>query len=251
MERLSVSRVQAYLACSLQYRFRYVDHVPQPWRVAALAFGSSIHAAVEYFHRERLARRAPTSREVVSMFDADWYAQNTSPLVFREGESSDRLSEAGRALLAQYVRSTKAEPECVEQAFEVELVDPESGEDLDVRLIGALDLVERDGTVVDLKTAAKKPSAADLEQHLQLSTYALVTLLRTGRIPPLRLDVLLKTKDPRVLKFPTQRDVSDLSWTAELIRSVAQAIRSESFHPSPSWRCTECEFFAQCQAWRG
>ncbi len=52
---ISVSQVNASLACPLKYRFQYVDKIPRPWRVAAMAFGSSVHAAVEWFHRERLA----------------------------------------------------------------------------------------------------------------------------------------------------------------------------------------------------
>ena len=56
---LSVSQVNAYLGCSLKYRFQYVDKIPRPWRVAAMAFGSSVHAAVEWFHKERLVGRSP------------------------------------------------------------------------------------------------------------------------------------------------------------------------------------------------
>ena len=44
---ISVSQVNAYLACPLKYRFQYVDKIPRPWRAAAMAFGSSVHAAVE------------------------------------------------------------------------------------------------------------------------------------------------------------------------------------------------------------
>ena len=55
---ISVSQVNAYLGCPLKYRFQYVDKIPRPWRVAAMAFGSSVHAAVEWFHRERLADRS-------------------------------------------------------------------------------------------------------------------------------------------------------------------------------------------------
>jgi hypothetical protein len=36
-----------------------------------------------------------------------------------------------------------------------------------------------------------------------------------------------------------------------LIREVSLAIQTEHFFPSPSWRCSECEYFAHCQAWRG
>ncbi len=36
---ISVSQVNAYLGCPLKYRFQYVDKIPRPWRVAAMAFG--------------------------------------------------------------------------------------------------------------------------------------------------------------------------------------------------------------------
>jgi hypothetical protein len=52
---------------------------------------------------------------------------------------------------------------------------------------------------------------------------------------------------PRAARGPP----GDLSWTARLIREVSVAIETEHFFPNPSWRCTECEFFAHCQAWRG
>ena len=56
---LSVSQVNAYLGCPLKYRFQYVEKIPRPWRPAAMAFGTSVHAAVEWFHNERLADRTP------------------------------------------------------------------------------------------------------------------------------------------------------------------------------------------------
>ena len=83
---ISVSQVNAYLCCPLKYRFQYVDKIPRPWRVAAMAFGSSIHAAVEWFHKERVAGGSPELTKVLQVFDADWYAQNVEPLVFSERE---------------------------------------------------------------------------------------------------------------------------------------------------------------------
>ena len=96
---ISISQVNTYLACPLLYRFRYVDKIPRPWRVAAMAFGTSVHAAVEWFHKERLGGRTPQIEDALKVFDADWYAQNTEPLVFSERESKDSLAEKGRAML--------------------------------------------------------------------------------------------------------------------------------------------------------
>lgn len=249
---LSFSQIQTYLGCPLKYRFQYVDKIPRPWRVAAMAFGSSVHAAVEWFHKERLAGRSPELTQVLKVFDADWYAQNVEPLVFSEKESKDSLAEKGRAMLQLYVEAVDHKPvKFVEQRFELDLADPETGEVLDVRLRGVFDLLEEDDTLVDLKTAARTLEAGGLERHLQLSTYALVYFLLTERIPNLRLDMLLKTAKPRLERHPTTRSIEDLGWTARLIREVALAIETEHFFPNPSWRCTECEFFAHCQQWRG
>src|SRR5258706_3000118 len=227
---ISVSQVNAYLACPLKYRFQYVDKIPRPWRVAAMAFGSSVHAAVEWFHRERLAGRTPDASEVQRIFEGDWYAQNLEPLVFGERESKDGLLEKGRAMLGLYLESVNgAKPVAVEQFFELDLSDPETGEVFDLRLRGVIDLVEEGEVLVDLKTAGRTLEQGGLERHLQLSTYALAFFLLSGRIPKLRLDMLLKTAKPRLERHETSRSLEDLGWTARLIHEVSLAIQAEHF----------------------
>lgn len=252
MEPLSVSQLQTYLGCPLKYRFQYIDRIPRPWRAAALAFGTSVHAGVEWFEKERLAGRSPHLSAVLAQFDADWYAQNVEPLVFSDKDSQESLREKGHKLLQLYVEQVNGrQPVAVEQGFELELVDPETGELLELKLRGFIDLVEADDTLVELKTAARNLEAGGLERHLQLSFYALVYLLQHDRIPKLRLDLLLKTKVGRLERRTTSRSVEDLAWTAQLVKRTALAIEAQHFYPNPSWRCTECEYFAHCQLWRG
>lgn len=252
MEPLSVSQVQTFLGCPLQYRFRYLDRIPPPWRPAALVFGTSVHAAVEWFHRERFAGRIPTADAVARMFDADWFAQNLEPVVFPERESKETLGDKGHQLVVLYVEQVgDTLPKLIEDRFEIDLIDPETGDWLDVRLRGVIDLVEQDDTLVELKTAARVFDTGSLERHLQLSTYALVRFLATGSVPPLRIDALLKTKVSRFERLPATRTIEDLAWTARLIESVARAIQAGCFFPNPSYRCSECEYFAACQQWRG
>ena len=245
---ISASQVNAYLACPLKYRFQYVDKIPRAWRVATMCFGSSVHAAVEWFHRQRLSGVAPSAEQAEQIFEADWYAQNLEPLVFSDRESREGLLEKGRAMVRLYVeQANSVRPVAVEQPFEVELHDPESGEAFDLRLRGFIDLIEEDGTVVDLKTAGRSLEAGGLERHLQLSIYALAGLIQTGSTPKLRLDMLYKTARPRLERLETMRTPADLAWTAQLVREIALAIETEHFFPNPSWRCQECEYFAHCQ----
>jgi putative RecB family exonuclease len=250
---ISTSQVQAYLACPLKYRFQYVEKIPKSFRPAALAFGSCVHVSVEWFHRERLAGRLPELTDVLEIFEADWLTQTAEPLLYGEREDFDALMHKGREMLRLYVSetATRRAPAAVEDPFEVSLVDPESGQELEVDLRGIVDLIEDDGTLVDLKTAGRTMDADGLERHLQLSTYALAYLLLYGKIPPLRLDMLLKTRQPRLERLPATRTLPELSWTAQLIREVADAIETQHFFPNPSWRCSDCEYLAHCQKWRG
>jgi putative RecB family exonuclease len=250
---ISISQVQAYLACPLKYRFQYVEKLPRPFHPAALAFGSSVHAALEWFHRERMEHRTPDLAAVLQLFDEDWQAQSREALVFADRESPASLVQKGRDMLRLYISEAAgaAMPVAVEDPFEVSLKDPETGEPFEVTLRGIVDLIEEDGTLVDLKTAGRSFDSLSLERHLQLSAYALAFLLQYGAIPPLRLDVLLKTTKPRLDRLPTTRSLAELSWAAQLIREVSEAIQTEHFFPNPSWRCGDCEYFAQCQGWRG
>lgn len=106
MEIISLSKVQAYLLCPLKYRFQYPDKIPRPFRVSALAFGTSVHAAIEWFHRERIAGRTPDAAAVESIFSADWFAQNLEPIVFKERRrEKGSLTWAGRCCRSTYSRS--------------------------------------------------------------------------------------------------------------------------------------------------
>ena len=250
--RYSVSQIQTYLGCPLKYRFQYLDQLPKAFRPAALAFGGSIHSAIEWFHRCRMKGASPPLEEVLKVFEADWFAQNLDPLQFHLSETKEGLGAKARAMLAVYLEASNGcRPVAVEEPFSLEIADPETGECLDVPFRGFVDLVEEDGTLVDLKTAARAASQDDVERHLQLSTYALAVYLRTGEVPKLRLDVLLKTSRPRLERLTTSRTVKDLAWVARLIERATHAIEDGHFFPNPSWRCSDCEYQMPCQAWRG
>ena len=57
--------------------------------------------------------------------------------------------------------------------------------------------------VADLKTWNRTVSQEDLDSNIQLSAYAYAYRMLYGKDPSLRLDMLLKTKTPRLEQFST------------------------------------------------
>ena len=55
MDHLSSSQLNLYLQCSLKYKFQYVDGLPRPCKASGLAFGSALHSALAWFHKELAA----------------------------------------------------------------------------------------------------------------------------------------------------------------------------------------------------
>lgn len=106
----------------MKYCFQYVDRIDRPWRPAALAFGSSVHAAAEWLRKEQLAGRVPDAEAVLAVFDADWYAQNVEPLVIPKQDSKESLGAKGRAMFRLYTEHALSRtPKSAEKRFTVDL----------------------------------------------------------------------------------------------------------------------------------
>jgi CRISPR/Cas system-associated exonuclease Cas4 (RecB family) len=259
---VSHSQLSTYMMCSLKYQFQYL--LRQPWEFvpAALAFGSAIHGAVTTYYRALKARgEKPPLEEVQQTFQESWRKEtSTRPVRFKDKDSAESLLALGRRMLAVfYERQAQAPGEvlAVEEPFSVPIIDPETGETLDLNLVGSFDLVERDAkeaiTVVDLKTAAKKYSEANVDNALQMSIYGYavtMTGMSEGEDVLLRYDVLTKTKEPDLARYYTVRDHPDHRRLFRVIQAVLRGIREEVFYPNPGYYCQDCPFFQACQGWQ-
>lgn len=162
--RVSPSRVQTYLDCSL--RWFLTTRGTETGEAAAAELGTLVHGIVE----ERPDADGP---ELVREVDRRW-----AELGLRPGWVSERDHERARAMVtryADYVREAQAQGRSlvgVEQPFTTALV-AENGQK--VVLSGTVDRLERDEEgrllVNDLKTSKSKPSAEDMKTHAQLGAY--------------------------------------------------------------------------------
>ena len=246
-DHISVSQIYLYMACPLKYKFSYIDELPKLFKSSGLAFGGAIHSAVEWFNIQRLEGINVKGSQLLEIFEADWQAANTDEVRYRSGETKDSLQGMGFSLLQIYhasANSTKILK--VEQPFELTLVEPETKEHLALPLNGRFDLIEQGPVIVDLKTAGRKHTQSDADMNLQLTGYSYVYYMKTGKIPDLRLDVLLKYKSPRMEKVSTTRTVMDFRRFFLLAKQVLKGIKAGVFYPNPSWMCGDCEFKNMC-----
>ena len=249
-ETISVSQINLYLTCSLKYRFQYIDRLPRLTVPENLAFGSAIHAAIEWLHKERKRGRTPPLDEVLRVFEADWNAQFVDqPRV----EDEPHLIMKGKELLARYYHEAPDKVRESELHFQLPLINPTTGEVLDLPLRGVIDLVQEDDTIDELKTSKKKFALEALPDNVQLTAYSYAFEKLYGRPPKeLRLINLIRTKNPDIDVQITWREARDYERLFNLGKEVRKGIRNGVFIPNRGcWMCSDCEYLPDCREWNG
>jgi putative RecB family exonuclease len=258
---VSYSQINTYLLCPLKYRFAYVEG-REPERVsAALPFGASLHRGLALFYREIMTRQEkPPLEAVQEAFCALWEAavNEGTILVFKEKESAESLKDMGTKMLSVVHDAVNPNIQvlAVEEPIHADLT-TESGEVLEPKLVGVVDLIlrEPDGgyTVVDHKTASRRYTEDRIENDLQMASYAY--LVERGRFLPegsnvaYRYDVLLKTKQAERVEYTAILDANDIRRFAKLASVVLAGIDAGVFYPNAGWTCADCGFLGICRAW--
>ncbi len=252
---VSVSQIKTYLRCPRQYELRYVRGEPREYVPVALVLGTAVHAALASYYTELRVGRKQNVDELLDSFVAAWRLAQPSdaPLVVPDDEPVPVVEQLGvrmlRAFHAQAVRQTNVAPVLVEAPFEVELNDPATGEPLDERLVGTIDLVaDVDGvrTVFEHKTAARRFGQDQLEFDLQPTAYMLAARRLGLAVERFVFQVVTKAKTPAVQIEEVQRcrrDENDLLFT---VAGVLRAVDAGVFFPVRGWQCRGCPYPQAC-----
>jgi len=252
---LSASSINSYLECGLQYRFSRVDKLKPEFTADALVYGSTIHKAIEFIQSNRMMGNKPTELEAMEFFETKWRkaAEGNETIQYKKGDSFTSLLNQGKKLVAVYIDQfpdTGYDVLALEEPFELKL------DDVDIPIIGVMDMVEEDesGTIIitDHKTAARAYSVDEVDNNFQLTVYHMAARNNgyAGRNILMKFDCLIKTKTPRFEQIYTVRSEESEQRAIKKIQSVWDGISKEIFIPNDtSWRCSTCSFKSHCEQW--
>ena len=246
MLRLTPSRVRDYYLCPQRYHLRYVAQVTPlaPVESPALAFGSSLHAALKTYHRLGGAAWRVSSAALLSQ--NWWRGQYNGP------EQEGKYFAEGVAALDQYRRvmgPMRGERVQTEVTLTQDLM--LNGEP--VRLRGRVDHLAHaaDGgvLVLDYKTSARgtAPDEEGLSADLPTFIYYLLGQGTFRRAPWVVVAQLnLRTLDRvEVCYTPAQQARNEAA-----LAMLACALQAGPFDAQPSGACAACPVRLHCPAFR-
>jgi hypothetical protein len=252
IDHLSASQLNLYIQCGLKYRFQHVDLIPRPFKSSGLVFGSIVHSTIEWFHKKRKMKKQVPLEMLYKILDSDWFCQKLdNEIRYKEGEEENKMILTAKEMLSLYFNSPQDGVVDAEFPFRVPLVNPASGERLEVVLEGFMDLIEEGDVVTEFKTSAKTMDPDNLSDILQLTTYSYAYKTLFGKEPSLlRVVNFVKTRTPKMVILETARDNKDYERLFYLAKEVLKGIKSGVFFPRQSFMCKDCEYEGLCVEWR-
>jgi hypothetical protein len=254
---ISASSLKTFLMCPWKFRLHYVEGAVPEFRPSGLVLGKAVHEAIAVHHRALKDGKLLPVGELSGRLDSalDQESRHTVPIDFKDGEDFDVLRMVGRSLVELYHQEAKPQKIlAVEQAFQAHLVDPRTGELVEPKLVGVFDLVEADeeGTVsvVEVKTAARRWSAGQVDLDLQGSLYA-EAIAQGGLVPEgqealIEYRILVKNKKPVLDRQYAVRRLGDREIARMIAVDALKAIEAGSFFRNPGWQCDGCPFRKRC-----
>jgi putative RecB family exonuclease len=237
---LSPSSVRAFLACSAKWWFKYGLSLPEP-KNSAVALGCAVHRALEINFREKIDTKEDLDcLGAVAVFRVAWDEQ-VQQTEFRDDEDPGEIGRTGERLVIKYME--EAAPQIDPAAVELDV----AGEIGGVSVRGKVDLLDVEGRIIDVKTAARKPTGIAPDYAFQLATYRQITPGASGEA---RLDTLVKTKAVQFVPQSYSVGEQDLRATEILYPLVQEGMRKGLYFPNrQSVMCSRrnCAFWRHCE----
>lgn len=252
IEHLSYSSISSYLTCGKAWKYRYIDKIQMPSSLT-LVTGSTVHEVVE----ELIEKRTLGIWDVdITDFAAQRFSERLCQADIDENtpEAENAKNDVLRLVSDPYILSeiknitAKVDDNGPMIERKVTLEVPE----VDVPIIGYVDIILSNGTPADFKTSAKAWTQERAEAEMQPVFY-LAAMGQCGM--PVNWDfchlVMVKTKKPKFQMLKHHHRPDELFKLFRQIQDVWQSMNSGIFMPAApgSWKCSPkwCDYWAICQ----
>lgn len=244
---ISYNQIRLYQLCPKKYYFSYIEEIKTAIN-DKIFLGMVFHAVVEDFLKKRIAASAPEPGKtyVVEIFKEKFAAMQKECAVSWVTPVGE-VERRGIAFVLHFLKDIAADvdPLMVEQELEVEM--PRIG----VKLRGIIDLVEKDFSITDFKTATARWSKEKITtSYLQMVIYKYLFEKSFGDvISQLKFRIIYSRNDNQVKDQLVARNGVDFDFEKMLaiIKYVVENISSGVFYKNESFYCGFCEHQDICR----
>jgi RecB family exonuclease len=244
--RLSYSSLDTYQTCSLKYKYREIDKLPEEKSKEAV-FGTLVHSTMKFIHEPALI--PPSVEQAIDYFGKRWNGE------LFESELEERAAFVqGVEMIQRYYETNRVaelNPIALESRFSIEIGTEETGKHIIAGVIDRIDRTRDGYEIIDYKTTKKMPSQDKIDNDLQLSIYLRAFLARYpkewGRLDKITVSLYFLKHGVKLSSTRTREQLEALDVT---FLEVIHAIEDKKFAPTLSPLCDWCSFQKICPLWK-
>jgi putative RecB family exonuclease len=247
MPEYSISQLDKFEQCALQYKFLYVDKIRRYEEGVEAFLGSRFHEAMECLYRERAVRVVPLE-EILDRYERTWAEKwHLGVVIRKEGRTADDYRLMGRRFIEDYYKRHHPFDEGkvlgLERYIRFRLDD--EGRYNCKGIIDRLALAP-DGAfeVHDYKTGSKLPDQAELDEDRQLALYQIGVRRLWPEAKDVRLIWHMVAFDVEMSSSRSDEALDKLK--AELGELIETIEAEREFPPHESALCDWCPYWDLC-----
>jgi putative RecB family exonuclease len=247
MAEYSISQLDKFEECALQYKFLYVDKIRRYEEGVEAFLGSRFHETMERLYEERAVRIMPLE-EVLDFYEKRWAEKWHFGIVIRkEGRTADDYRRMGRRFIEDYYKRHHPFDEGrvlgLEKYIRFRLDD--AGRYNCKGIIDRL-MLAPDGAfeVHDYKTGSKLPEQAELDEDRQLALYQIGVRRLWPEAKDVRLVWHMAAFDVEMRSTRTEEALDSLK--AELGALIDRIEAEREFAPRETPLCDWCPYWDLC-----
>ena len=237
---LSPSQVRAFSDCEARWFYEHLLGLTDP-ATATMGLDNAIRTALMTNFRYKLDSKEDIEIEgVVGLFRRAWKRQQAS-VIFCDDEVPEAMGRTGEALVRVYMQQVapNIRPAAVEQ--------PLHGVIGGVRIYAQLDVMDVDGTIIDIRTTPTAPVQVDQMHRFELAT---CSRLAEGASGVVRSDILVASSTPQHVSCMWEVTAADVQWTDALYPLAQHAMQRGYYMPNRnSTHCSrhQCPYWHRCE----
>jgi putative RecB family exonuclease len=233
---LNPSKLQCYIDCPRQYRFRYVDKRTERRQFGPTALGRVVHKALRDFYGMPSEDR--TVENLLRALRLAWDGTG-----YRSAKEAEDAFSRAEDMLRRYHEGNDPQKARV-VALESKFSHARSSDG--ILITGRVDRIDMDGddyVIVDYKTGRFGSDDIALNESLPLSLYALAVSAVLGRdVNRIAIEHLSSGR-----RAETRRRPDRLAQDWPKITGLATEMRSGADYPAkPTARCRWCDYLVAC-----
>lgn len=253
-QRYSISRIESFEKCPLQYKYRYIDRIPLKVETIEAFLGTQVHEALKEFYDFIKNKIVKPKDWLLSKYEKLWTKDFSDSIKIVKTEfSAEDYYQKGKKSLIDYYDEYKPfdRTKIVKTEESIYFSLKQDGDEYSfVGILDRLDWNDREKIfeIHDYKTSASLMTQEEADRDFQLPLYQLALKSKWPEAEKAKLVWHFLLFNKQIESARTKRQLTDLQ--DKVIEKIKAIEACQEFTPHKSALCEWCDFQEICPLWK-